>query len=78
MVPDGVRSFVVGTGGKALYSDDYDNKWASNEAYDLRSHGVLKIGLYPDSYRWAFLPTKPNDASFKVVRDVRTDRRNRS
>jgi acid phosphatase type 7 len=77
MVPDGVRSFVVGTGGKALYSDDYQKKWAFTEAYDLRSHGVLKIELYPDSYRWAFLPTKPNDASFKVVRDVRTDRCNR-
>jgi hypothetical protein len=38
---------------------------------------VLKIELYSDSYRWAFLPTKPNDASFKVMRDVRTDRCNR-
>ncbi|MBO4226909.1 metallophosphoesterase [Bradyrhizobium neotropicale] len=78
MVPEGVRSFVVGTGGKALYSNDYRKKWAFTEAYDLRSHGVLKIELYPDSYQWVFLPTKPNEASFKVIREVRGDKCNRA
>lgn len=33
---------------------------------------------YPDSYRWAFLPTKPNEASFKIMRDVRADKCNRA
>jgi hypothetical protein len=78
MTPDGVRSFVVGTGGKALYPNDYLQKWAFTEAYDLNSYGILKIELYPDSYRWEFIPTKPNSASIKVVHDIKTDTCNRS
>ena len=78
MVPDGVRSFVVGTGGKTLYSRDYQNKWAFTEACDMRSYGILKIELFPGSYRWEFLPTKPNANSFKVLRDVKTDTCNRA
>ena len=47
MVPDGVRSFVVGTGGKTLYSRDYQSDWAFTEAYDMKSYGILKIELFP-------------------------------
>jgi len=78
MMPDGVRSFVVGTGGKALYPNDYQKKWAFTEAYDLKSYGILKIELYPDSYQWEFIPTKSNTASMKLVRDVKADTCNRS
>ncbi|MDP1868007.1 MAG: metallophosphoesterase [Bradyrhizobium sp.] len=77
MVSDGVRSFVVGTGGKGLYPRDYRNKWTFTEAYDLSSYGVLRIELYPNSYRWEFLPTKPNTASMKIMRDIKTDTCNR-
>jgi hypothetical protein len=73
-----VRSFVVGTGGKALYSKEYQKKWAFTEAYDLNSHGILRIELFPGSYRWEFLPTKPNTSSFKVLRDIKTDVCNRA
>jgi hypothetical protein len=77
-VPDGVRSFVVGTGGKRLYGRDYQKKWSFTEAYDLKSYGVLRIELFPNSYRWEFLPTKPNTASMKVIRDIKSDICNRS
>ena len=40
---DGVRSFVVGTGGKRLYSDDYTHKWAFSETIGLQSYGVLRL-----------------------------------
>ena len=56
IVPDGVRSFVVGTGGKGLYSYDYTYKWAFTEAYDVKRYGILRIDLYPKSYRWHFIP----------------------
>jgi len=78
IVPDGVRSFVVGTGGKTLYSKEYQKKWAFTEAYDMNSHGILRIELFPGSYRWEFLPTKPNTNSFKVLRDIKTDACNRA
>jgi len=42
---DGVRSFIVGTGGAGLYSIDYSKAWPFREAYDLYQHGVLKIEL---------------------------------
>ena len=75
--PDGVRSFVVGTGGKSLYSKDYQKKWAFTEAYDLNSHGILRIELFPSDWR-EFLPTKPSTSSFKVLRDIKTDACNRA
>jgi hypothetical protein len=78
MVADGVRSFVVGTGGKTLYARDYQKKWAFTEAYDMKSYGILKIELFAGWYQWEFLPTKPNSNSFKVVRDVKTDTCNRN
>jgi 3',5'-cyclic AMP phosphodiesterase CpdA len=74
---DGVRSFVVGTGGKFLYSDPYKNIWAFTEAYDLSSYGILKIELFKNSYRWQFIPTKDNARSLTVIKDVKQDTCNR-
>ena len=49
----GVTQFVVGTGGKSLYS------WGSikpNSAFRNNSnYGVLKVTLHPASYDWAFV-----------------------
>ena len=70
--PDGVRSFVVGTGGKDLYKTDYNNKWAFTEAYDLRSFGILKIELRSSSYSWEFLPTTPS-SSMVVLKEMKSD-----
>lgn len=62
---DGVRSFIVGTGGAELHATHpkigkkaYDNKWAFQEAYDIVNRGVLKIELRPTSYAWEFIPTE--------------------
>jgi len=44
----------------------------------LNSYGILKIELYPGSYKWEFVPTRANAASMKVIREVRTDNCNRS
>lgn len=61
---DGVRSFVVGTGGTKLHSDPpgglYRERWAFQEAYDIFNRGVLKIELKRTSYKWEFIPTGPS------------------
>lgn len=84
MVDDGVRSFIVGTGGTDLHSERpsgntnlYAQRWAFQEAYDLNSRGILRIMLYPRSYAWEFVPTKDNSGSMTVVKNVKSDGCNR-
>ncbi|MCU1274237.1 MAG: metallophosphoesterase protein, partial [Bryobacterales bacterium] len=55
---DGVRSFVVGTGGYHLYQNDYQNKWSFTEAYTHQHHGILKMELFDTRYQWEFLTTR--------------------
>lgn len=55
---DGLRSFVVGSGGfdhrPYIYTK---HTWAGvSEHLDLDSFGVLKLELYDRHYRWQFLP----------------------
>ena len=49
---DGVRSFVVGTGGAPLY-DVVANRVA---AYDDTHRGILRLALRDGSYAWQFRP----------------------
>jgi len=51
---DGVREFVVGTGGASHYPRA--TKAAGSEAWDGSSFGILRLTLHPDSYDWRFLP----------------------
>jgi hypothetical protein len=48
----GIRSFVVGTGGRHLYGLTFD---ARREAGDDDTWGVLELTLHPSSYSWRFL-----------------------
>ncbi len=50
----GIRQFVVGTGGKGLYS--FGTIQPNSEIRGDNSHGVLKLTLYPTSYDWEFIP----------------------
>jgi acid phosphatase type 7 len=58
---DGIRSFVVGTGGAGLTADSYERRrWAPNSdrgPFGRRrgNRGVLKIDLYKEGYAWEFL-----------------------
>lgn len=54
--PDGIRQFVVGTGGRSLYP--MIGRSPSSEAGTSRSFGVLKLTLRDRGYEWRFLPTK--------------------
>ncbi len=62
----GLRSFVVGTGGKNHYP--IATPKANSEVRDGDSHGVLKLTLRPDGYDWQFV-----EADTKAVRDSGSD-----
>ena len=56
---NGIRSFVVGTGGAKLTPMLF-KKWNS-EILDNNTHGVLRLELRRDSYSWEFLPVAGSD-----------------
>jgi hypothetical protein len=55
----GIREFIVGTGGGETHGN-FPNSPANVEASDAAnfSRGVLRLTLYPNSYRWEFLPAQ--------------------
>jgi len=78
---DGIRLFVVGTGGSILTADSYvEKRWAENsEGGPFGSkkgrQGVLKIDLFKDRYRWEFLAIqlKDGEAKFKLPLKTTSD-----
>jgi hypothetical protein len=56
LVSDGLRSFIVGTGGATFYKEAYNNIWANSEKRQSRWHGLLKLELFETRYRWRFVP----------------------
>jgi hypothetical protein len=51
----GIRSFVVGTGGRSRYP--FGPPIAGSEIRDRSTFGVLSLTLGDDRYEWAFLPS---------------------
>jgi hypothetical protein len=50
----GIREFVVGTGGKSL--NTFTNKGVANsQVRQANAYGVLKLTLHPTSYDWQFV-----------------------
>jgi hypothetical protein len=52
----GIREFVVGTGGRSLNDFKLDPDPTKTEARDASTFGVLKLTLHPSSYDWEFVP----------------------
>ena len=52
--PQGIRQFVVGTGGAVLYP--FDTPIANSEVRNSTTFGVLKLVLHASSYEWTFVP----------------------
>jgi len=50
----GIREFVIGTGGKSL--NTLDSNLTNSEVLDASTYGVLKLTLHPSSYDWEFVP----------------------
>lgn len=55
----GIREFIVGTGGGETHGN-FPNTPPNVEASDAAnfSRGVLRLTLYPNAYRWQFLPAQ--------------------
>ena len=51
---DGIREFVVGTGGAPLR--EFGRVAANSVARSAAAHGVLKLTLGAGGYTWAFVP----------------------
>ena len=54
--PNGIREFVVGTGGENLVALD-SSPHATLQAHDDTDFGVLKLTLHASSYDWAYINT---------------------
>ena len=52
--PNGIREFVVGTGGYSLY--DRMSQQRNSELWENRTWGVIKFTLKSGSYDWEFVP----------------------
>jgi hypothetical protein len=52
---NGIREFVVGTGGTGHY-DDLGTALPTSVVFNGTTFGVLKLTLGPGSYAWEFLP----------------------
>ncbi|MDP9266593.1 MAG: metallophosphoesterase [Chloroflexota bacterium] len=53
--PEGVREFVVGTGGRSLYP--VSARAPNSEAVLADVYGVLQLTLAPNAYAWSFIAT---------------------
>ncbi|MFN2469689.1 MAG: PA14 domain-containing protein [Gaiellaceae bacterium] len=51
---NGIRAFVVGTGGKSLYGSP--SRQPNSEALEHKTYGILKLTLHPEAYTWEFVP----------------------
>jgi hypothetical protein len=52
--PNGMRVFIVGTGGSSLSS--FGDGAVKSDVRDDGSHGVLRLVLRDGSYAWSFEP----------------------
>jgi acid phosphatase type 7 len=60
--PEGIRQFVVGTGGRNLYP--VLGRADGSEVVDTRTFGVLALTLRPDRYDWRFVPIPGSRSGF--------------
>ncbi len=54
--PQGIREFVVGTGGKDLYANRLIQ--SNSEIRNTETFGIMKFDLRPGSYAWEFIPVE--------------------
>jgi acid phosphatase type 7 len=64
--PEGLRSFIVGTGGGEPYLQElgfrFEQQAANQEFLDGEHYGLLRIELYEDRYSWAFVRADGTEA----------------
>ena len=50
---DGIREFVVGTGGRVLFERPWVHHYS--RTFDAQTHGALRLRLGKNGYSWRFL-----------------------
>ena len=68
--PNGIRQFIVGTGGRSLDNASGLQNPPTLEVRDASTHGVLKLTLNAGTYEWEFIPTIPGGFSDKSTAPV--------
>ena len=53
---DGIRQFVVGTGGADGGTEIHENQTPNLQVVEVGTPGVLRLSLRADSYAWKFVP----------------------
>ena len=53
---DGIRQFIVGTGGRDFYTENYVRPNSLVEDFQNTTFGVLKLSLGHAGYAWRFVP----------------------
>jgi hypothetical protein len=53
---EGIRQFVVGTGGKSRY--EFGRARPNSEVRNSTTYGVLRLALSPSGYQWKFMPAR--------------------
>jgi len=53
---DGIRQFVVGTGGADGGTEIHENQTPNLQEVEVGTPGVLRLSLRADSYAWKFVP----------------------
>ncbi len=61
--PNGIREFVVGTGGKNHYGFGSQPPLAGEVVRDPTTYGILKLTLHPSGYDWQFV-NDPGSGTF--------------
>lgn len=56
--PNGIREFIVGTGGASHARFPSSRRAANSEASNDNSFGVLTLQLHRDGYDWRFIPER--------------------
>jgi chitodextrinase len=53
-VADGIREFIVGTGGQE--HEPFVSQAANSQVFNADTFGIMKLTLHPTSYDWQFVP----------------------
>jgi acid phosphatase type 7 len=70
--PQGIRSFVVGTGGRKLRPLKGKRWKGISGNFEAKSHGILRLDLFVGHYAWAFLPTDDRTTKYSGAATCRT------
>ncbi len=61
--PNGIREFVIGTGGRNTYLPDELDQLSEVRSNKSNIFGALKLTLHPNSYEWKFIEIPGQTAS---------------